>query len=154
MKIFRAEHESGFTLVELLVACAILMVLGALSVQAYSIYKQNAYHKVALQMMGQARLALEAGKVDSETFPQHMMIVDRQAPGPAVGGDADLLVPGLVLPSDFYVRVQHDPTCSVPGCIQDSIVSRHCKINKKVWFVRAYKMGELLIEEAAAGGAC
>ncbi|HQH27615.1 MAG TPA: prepilin-type N-terminal cleavage/methylation domain-containing protein, partial [Oligoflexia bacterium] len=66
----KTYSESGFTLVELLLVSVIIVVLAGLSVQAYIIHKENAYHAVAMQMMKQARNALEGGKVDSESFPQ------------------------------------------------------------------------------------
>jgi prepilin-type N-terminal cleavage/methylation domain-containing protein len=153
MKV-KNKTQSGFTLVELLVATAIIMVLAGLAVQAYNIHKENAYHAIALGMMQQTRTALAAGKVDSESFPQSAMIVDQRSAGVATNGDANLLVPGLVVPERFHVQVRHDPTCTEPGCIEDSIVCQHCNAKRRVLYVKPYKMPEIILFNAEVDGPC
>ena len=147
------HSESGFTLVELLVASAIVVILSGLAVQAYVIYRENSYHTIAKQMLGNTRTAMEAGKVDSESFDSNLFFVS-QTPGAASGMDADELVPGLTLPEDFYVYVFHNPVCQTAGCMEDYVITRHCKSNQRVIYFKTHAMGETTMFNADAGGAC
>jgi prepilin-type N-terminal cleavage/methylation domain-containing protein len=145
--------ESGFTLVELLVACAIIAILAGLTVQSYVIYRADSYHAVAKQMFGHTRTALEAGKVDSETFNGNLTFESTTA-GPAEAGDGEVLVPGLTLPEDFYVYAFHNPACVAVGCLEDYVITRHCKSDQRVVYFRSHLLGESTLLSAAAVGAC
>jgi len=132
------NEATGFTLVELLVTVAILLILGALALTGFEVYKEQAYVRVSEELMGNARTALEAGKQDSETFPSGMMTVDQNAAGPMADATGQLLFPGLVLPKNFRVFATHDPSCAVDSCLEDFIQTRHCKTNKKTVYFRTY----------------
>jgi hypothetical protein len=152
-----SDCERGFTLVELLLVCAIIIILGALSVQAYVIHKQNAYHSIALETLHSAQLALEAGKIHSDEFPDAILIVNSMVPGPVSGGFAEMLVPGMVLPGDSQLMVMHNPLCRTGSCISDQIQTRHCKAEKVVKYWNIYVMGvpqRVMITDAAPDGAC
>ena len=148
------ESEAGFTLLELLVASAIIVILSGLSIQSYVIYREDAYHKLAMQMMGQTRTAMEAGKVDSESFGSATMFVETTDPGPATSGDGETIVPGLVLPEDFYLYVWHDPTCATDSCVEDYVITRHCKANQRVVHYKFKSFGQSTIYNAAAPTDC
>jgi prepilin-type N-terminal cleavage/methylation domain-containing protein len=150
----KSYSEGGFTLIELLVAVVILAVLSGLSMQAYNIYKKDAYHKIAMQIMHQARIALEAGRTDSDSFPAGLLICDQKTAGPAINGDGELLVPGLTLPADFYVRVSHNSGCDFSGCLEDTVITRHCKADQRVIYWKIRDVGEITIYNAAAGDSC
>lgn len=133
----RRFDSQGFTLIELLVTIAILMILSGIALTGYTVYKDQAYGRIAEQMMNQARTALEAGKQDSERFPDELMEVDQNSSG-VVTGDNQILLPGLVLPEHFRVYVTHDPTCADDSCLEDYILTRHCKTGKKVVYFKTY----------------
>ncbi|MCB0322701.1 MAG: prepilin-type N-terminal cleavage/methylation domain-containing protein [Bdellovibrionales bacterium] len=147
------DEEAGFTLIELLVASAIIVVLSGLAVQAYVIYRESSYHTIAMQMMGNTRTAMEAGKVDSERFTNNLFFIS-QTPGPATAMDGEDIVPGLTLPNDFYVYVFHNPGCQFVGCMEDYVITRHCKSGQRVIYSKAHDMGETVVYNAAAGGSC
>lgn len=151
------RSENGFTLVELLVAAAIIGILCGLAVESFAVYRSRAYESLEVQVMSQTRTALEAGKMDSEQFPAELMTVSAGAPGALPGATAEILLPGLRLPNDFQLLVQHNPTCESGLCLIDFIEARHCKIAKAVrfWNIRNDNAVQpLLMENVAVGGAC
>lgn len=146
--------ESGFTLVELLVTVAILLILGALSMSAFEVYKREAYMKSSAQLLGQARTALEAGKQDSESFPASVMTVDQTSPGPLTGATGPLLMPGFVVSKDYRLFVNHDPTCSSDLCLEDYIETKHCSTDGKTIYWRTYGGIEFTNLNAADPSGC
>lgn len=147
------SSESGFTIIEVLVSSAIVVILAGLALQAYVIYREDSYHTIAKQMMGNTRTALEAGKVDSEAFAGVLQFVST-TPGEATEMDGETLVPGLVLPGDFSVQVIHNPDCNNPACVEDYVVTRHCKAGQRVVYTRTHQLGASTVFNSAAAGAC
>ncbi len=147
------EGESGFTFIELLVSTTIIFVLASLAIQSFFIYREDAYHSLAQQMMQQTRTSMEAGKIDSESFSGNLFFVSTDA-GPATALDGPEIVPSLVLPENFYVYVFHNPACSIAGCIEDYVITRNCKINQRVVYWKSYQVGESMINNAVAPGGC
>ena len=135
---FREQPSGGFTLVELLVVVSILLILGSLSLSAFSLYKEQARVRSSEELMRNARLALEAGKGDNESFPAAMIIVDQNAPGVIADATGKALMPGLVLPDHFRLFATHDPTCAADACMEDFIQARHCQTSKKTVYFRTF----------------
>ena len=150
----RSSSQRGFTLVELLVASAIVVILAALAVQALSIYREDAYHKIALQMMGQLRTALEAGKIDSESFPTTLMVVDQTDPGVVQGATGQLLLPGMVLPQNTRLYAAHNPACADISCPEDVLETRHCNIQRRVTYTKFHDGPAVTVYDVAAAGPC
>jgi type II secretory pathway pseudopilin PulG len=148
-----AQDEAGFTFIELLVATTIIFVLASLAIQSFFIYREDAYHSLAQQMMQQTRTSMEAGKIDSESFDSNLFFVSTDA-GPAEALDGPDIVPSLVLPDNFYVYVFHNPACSVAGCIEDYVITRHCRINQRVVYWKSYRVGESTVMNSVAPGDC
>jgi len=146
--------ESGFTLVELLVTIAILMILSAIALTGFSVYKDQAYQKIAEQIMNQARTALEAGKQDTEASGGEAIEVDQNASGLITVEHGQTLMPGLVLPEHFRLYALHDPSCSEDACMEDYILARHCKTGKKVVYFRTYGGIESLTTNVDDDGPC
>ncbi len=150
----QGRRESGFTLVEMLITCAILLILGALALSAFTIYKREAYMKSSAQLMGQARTALEAGKQDSESFPASLMTVDQSTAGPISSATGSLLMPGFIVTQDYRLFVNHDPTCSADACLEDYIEVKHCSTDGKTVYWRTYGGIEFLNLNAADSSGC
>jgi prepilin-type N-terminal cleavage/methylation domain-containing protein len=135
----KAVAQSGFTLIELLITIATIMVLSGIALTGFTVYKEQAYIRMEEQMMQQARTALEAGKQDSESFPDEAIIVDQRTPGPMADDSGKQLLPGLTLPPEFRVYAKHDPTCSDSGCMEDYLITRSCHTHKKVVYFHMYQ---------------
>ncbi len=147
------SSEEGFTIIEVIVSAAIVAILSGLAVQAYVIYREDSYHAIAKQMMGNTRTSVEAGKVDSESFAGVLQFT-ASTPGPATDGDSETIAPGLTLPADFTIQVIHNPNCAIVGCVEDYIVTRHCKADQRVIYTRTYQLGSSTLFNSAAGGVC
>ena len=143
-------QEAGFSLIELLVTMAILAVLAGLATQAYALYKDNAEHSIAVALFNQMRTSLEAGKIESENFPDEIMIVDRQGPGVSDGEVEELLLPGLVMPKFTHIFLRHQPSCGDAACIEDIISVRHCLTDRIVTYSKFHQGAAVLNLNGAA----
>ncbi|MBP9837519.1 MAG: type II secretion system protein [Proteobacteria bacterium] len=149
------NNQNGFTLIEVLVTTALIFIITGLGAISVTSYKETAYQKVAEEMMGQVRLALEAGKQDSQAFGSSLMSVNLNVAGPASSDvTASLLLPGLVLPESFKVFVTHNPACGSAACVEDYVETRHCKINMKVTYFRTFGGAYALDPAASDGSGC
>ena len=120
-----SKNEHGFTLIELLVTCAIILVLSGIALTGFTLYKDSAYRRSAEQMMQQTRTALEAGKQDVEDATDTIEVTLRAA-GPMATADAQALLPGLVLPEQFWIYALHNPACDDEVCMEDYVIARSC----------------------------
>ena len=143
----------GFTLVELLVTIGIVGVISLLALQGMFIYRDNAYHGVAMDMMAQTRVALEAGKIDGESWSS-VLTFDQTSAGTASNGDGSTLLPGFSLPGDIRIYIRHDPACSTQLCIEDSLLVRHCKVDKQITVIGTYGGIGTYNDNVAASGSC
>jgi len=64
----KAERQNGFTLIELMVVMAILAIIGAIALPAYTTYVREARIHTALQNTEPLRLALESYFLDNTTY--------------------------------------------------------------------------------------
>lgn len=152
--VSRAQADKGFTLVELLVAIAVLGVLAGLAIKAFDTYKIRAYDAIADGTFSQTRAALEAAKIDSETFPERALTSTNTGPGVPEDEDGELLLPGLVIPRDVRVFVFHEPGCRDGGCVEDVIQVRHCRSNRAISYSYLKNFGTVLNRNAEPGEGC
>ncbi|HMO16869.1 MAG TPA: prepilin-type N-terminal cleavage/methylation domain-containing protein [Oligoflexia bacterium] len=124
------DCESGFSLVELLITMAIIGVLTGIVTQSYDMYKEKAQHSSAITLFNHTRTALEGGKIFSESFPDAVMEVSQNGPGPAGGDYGQVLLKSLIIPDKHNVYVRHAANCDDPLCIEDVISVRHCQTPK------------------------
>lgn len=130
-------NECGFTLIELLVVIGIISVLAVISLVGYKTYREHAYEARSNEMFQSAITALEAGKIESDSFgaATYTVIANKSS---VWTGDADLIIPGLKADSNMYVSVIHNSGCSDPSCVVDYVTTRHCLSPKRNMFVRFY----------------
>jgi type IV pilus assembly protein PilA len=65
----RVGHKSGFTLVEVLVTCALLGILATLAVSQFAAYRQKGYNSAAISDLGNFKIALEAYFAENKHYP-------------------------------------------------------------------------------------
>ncbi|MCC6931745.1 MAG: prepilin-type N-terminal cleavage/methylation domain-containing protein [Deltaproteobacteria bacterium] len=58
------NRYSGFTLIEMLVAMAIISILSTIGLSAFQIYKKEAHYSRAVSDIGNAKIAVEVGTLD------------------------------------------------------------------------------------------
>lgn len=144
----------GFSLIELLFTILIMGILSGILSKSYTIYKEKAQHSSAMTLFGQARTALEGGKIGSESFPDETMSIEHRGPGLAEGEYGQLLLQGIVVPENIRVVVRHTPDCSVDLCVEDLISVRHCQ-TKKMATLTQFKSGAYVLNlNADTSGPC
>ncbi len=124
------SDSRGFSILELLFTIVIIGILSSILTKSYSIYKEKAQHSNAMTLFGQARTALEGGKISSESFPDEIMTVEHMGPGLAEGEFGQLLLQGIVLPENMRVFLRHTPNCENDLCVEDVLTVRHCQTKK------------------------
>ena len=132
--------EAGFSLIELLVASAIMGILAGLAVEAFSVYRDKSYYSISEQVLVQARTSLEAGLIDVADLDGWHSIW-QNTPGPPTTETGQRLAPGLVVPVDSIVYVRHRSDCgNEEWCIEDYAYVRHCKADEYTYWYR-YRNG-------------
>ena len=135
--MYRVKHESspasvlpeqaGYTLIELLVSMAIVAILAGLSIQAFISYSESSYESLSQQTVLQAVTALEAGKSTQEEFSADWLTFWSETPGVPNTAAGQELIPGMIIPNDVQIYVQHDDACADEFCVEDYLQVRHCK---------------------------
>jgi type II secretion system protein G len=72
----RAKQSRGFTLLELLITIAIVGIIAAIAIPAYSNYRQKAKIAEAIADLRNLRLAIEMLAIDTEMWPTQKAVGD------------------------------------------------------------------------------
>jgi prepilin-type N-terminal cleavage/methylation domain-containing protein len=120
----------GFSILELLFTILIIGILSSILTKSFGLYKEKAQHSSAMTLFGQARTALEGGKIASENFPDQVMMVEQTGPGSPGGEFGQLLLQGIVLPDNMRVFLRHTPNCENDLCVEDLLTVRHCQTKR------------------------
>jgi type IV pilus assembly protein PilA len=65
----RKFNKAGFTLIELLIVVAIIGILAAIAIPAYSLYREKAYNTEAVTDVRSVRITLESFYMDYRSYP-------------------------------------------------------------------------------------
>lgn len=65
----RDKCKSGFTLVELIITCALIGVLATIAIHQFAMYRQKEYNSSALSDLRNAKTLFEAYYADNNYYP-------------------------------------------------------------------------------------
>ncbi|MBN8548076.1 MAG: type II secretion system protein [Deltaproteobacteria bacterium] len=147
------SQERAFTLIELLTIIAIIGVLAGMAMQSFKQYRARAAYAVAEQTLNDARIALEAALSEADaTYAFDLNNVSQSSPGPMADANARTLFPGLNLPKDIKITVNHDQACLSGACLASSISVRHCVGEEYVTWQRYGDGIEIKLDHVLGGG--
>ncbi len=147
------KRDSGFSLIELLTITSLIGVLAFLSIVNYREYKTKALYSGAEILMKNARIAMEAGKIDVEG-QMRLFRAWSTSQGMVTSGDGQTIAPGLNNMKDYYIFVHYDPRCNHGGCSESMVMAKTCKGNQYLSWARAGDGTESLIEHVSGGWGC
>jgi prepilin-type N-terminal cleavage/methylation domain-containing protein len=149
----KKRKQGGFTLIELLTTLSLIGILAALSIQSFTVYRQNAEYTRARSTLRDGRSAIEAAIVTPDISLPFINMDDMIGPGAFAGATGEV-VPGLEVPVNVKFTVYNDPDCADAACIQHFIQSEPCNGTEYTNWTRMGDGTELLLENVAGAGGC
>jgi len=107
-------HSAGFTLIELLVSIAIVGILAAIAIPAYSTYQERAKIAQAQAELNTIRKAIETLVIDTSQWPGHQTVGKTNTLGNNEVWDLAAPVAGLVITDGQFPNWQGPYTRSMP----------------------------------------
>lgn len=147
------SEQSGFTLLELIVALVIVSVLAALAMSAFTVYQSAAGYSVAVHTIRDAGTALRAGIMNDDNPPVAVEDVAQRSRGLLQNESARELLVGLALPGNLKFQVRYDPTCLDEDCEAGFIQVNHCQAKEYLQLVR-FGDGYTMLLDHLAGDGC
>ena len=144
--------ERGFTLIELLTVVAIIMVLAALSLSGFSLYRASAYYAVASQTLHDARNSLEASLSDQNNLPPAIGLAEQHVQGPIQDPAGRQLLVGMQLPKQLKLQYSYDPTCVDASCSESFLQANHCNGKEYTSWTRFGDGLEVALEHVSGEG--
>jgi type IV pilus assembly protein PilA len=65
----RIRQKDGFTLLELIITCALIAVLATIAMTQFAAYRQKGYNAAAVTDLGNAKIQFEAYFADNRYYP-------------------------------------------------------------------------------------
>ncbi len=145
------SEERGFTLVEVLVVTATIMLLAAIGLTVFQVYKSSAAYAVMAQSFADARRSLEAGINNFDAAPPAVNFT-QQVPGELLDAAARQLMPAFRVPANVKIEVSYNPACTDRSCESAYVELRHCQASEHIRWTRLGDGLDLLLEHIAGGG--
>ncbi len=126
--------EQGFTIIELITTTAIIGILAATSVSAFSVYKKDAYDAHATMMIHEGTLSMEAG-INGMLGDRGMYVAWVDGSGSLQGTDIQKMMPGMKVSPETRMWAGLDMACAagdrcppaVMCCVEAWMTAFHCK---------------------------
>ena len=132
-------QQEGFSLVELVVVVALVMILSSMSINTYDLIKKKAFNAITADAARSAQIAMEGGRIDVPLNTMEMLGTWTDAGGPVRSWGGENFMPGYVNPDDTQLNAWRSGWCeNSPGmaCAVEGGSVRHCKGNKRVLWWR------------------
>ena len=65
----RIQEKNGFTLLELIITCAIIGVLASIAMLQYAAYRQKGHNSAAVTDLGNTKIVLESYFAENHYYP-------------------------------------------------------------------------------------
>lgn len=147
--------ESGFTLVELLVTVAVLMILGGLSLCSYILYKENAEYAKGTATLRNARTALGVGELE---LPDGYALAFTQTgtSGGMLAGEMARVMPGANTPGGVRLGVEVNDCSETSGPMDRAlyVVSEPCLSKESARWQKFCGGMEILLEHVSNPTPC
>lgn len=137
--VSKKHNELGFTLVELLVTMSIIGILSGISIQSWNVYRDKAYNIAADELLHNARVALHAGRGNTDELATDFYWASSDSSGQfTAGDDVNIFAPGISVEPDTRLVVWFNGFCeaamssgacpiNADCCIMESMMAWHCK---------------------------
>ena len=149
------DDERGFTLIELLLTSVILIILGALSIGSFFIYKENAEYSRASTTMRNARTAITVGEME---LPEgyELAYTTTTTTGDPLPAALAVALPGGVVPAGVRLGAEVNVCDDSSGPLDRAqyLVAQPCKATQEVRWQKFCGGIEILTEHVANPAPC
>ena len=155
MSVTKISNEKGFTLVELLVTMAILMILAGLSLASFMLYKENAEYAKGSSALRNARTALGVGELE---LPDGYSLAYTQSGtgGGNLAGEMARVMPGANTPANVRLGVEVNQCDELSNPMDRAmyVVSEPCHTHEAARWQKFCGGLEVLLEHVANPAPC
>lgn len=149
------KNESGFTLIELLVTSTIILILAALSIGSYTVYKQGAEYAKSQATLKNARTAMGAGELEW-TDGYSLPFTQSSITGGEMTGVLGVAMPGGNLPADVRLGAEVSPCDETSGAMDRAqfITVEACRARESVRWQKFCGGVQIITEHIANPAPC
>lgn len=146
------RSQAGFTLIELLTVIATVMVLAALSISAFSVYRSSAAYAGVATTLRNAVNAASASTINPEELPAAVGLLSQTSPGQMTDARARAFLTSFQLGKNMKIQVSYDPTCTSAACTESFVQVNHCSGKAYQQWMRFGDGSDVLVESIPGAG--
>ena len=146
------RSQSGFTLIELLTVIATIMVLAALSISSFSVYRSNAAYAGVATTLRNAVNAASASTINPESLPPAVALTSQTVQGPMTDASARAFLTSFQIGKNMKIQVSYDPTCTTAACTESFVQINHCSGKAYQQWMRFGDGTDVLVESIPGAG--
>ena len=147
----RKNAARGFTMIELLIAIAIIGILASLALTSFTIYREDAEYSKAESDLRNSRTAMEAG---SQDLPDgySLALTYSDITGGVLANPLSEVMPEGASSRDVRLGASYESCAGgAPGDLNQFIIASSCKANRSISYSRFCNGLEVIIPELPFG---